>query len=323
MGIVKEERIGGQRLILGDCLEVMPLLGKVDAVVTDPPYGVLDEAWDDMDEAQLAAFTMQWAGRIRQMTEKATIFFGQKTRRTIQDVLYLLFPEIRQIIWSKGGGTAASDGMFYSYESAYFCRPKAEPEVLVGPRSMRFAAALKKAREAVGMSRGQVDIAIRGKKTGLCYRWEEACCLPTEDQAALLRHVLEPQPDFWVLLEEARADCKSNVMANLQRTIDGAASRLDVLRYPSPSGIGHPTSKPIGLMQDLIEVTGGQTILDPFLGSGTTLVACQRLGRQGTGIELDPEYFAIACKRVDEATRQPDLFIKPAEPKPEQQGLDL
>jgi DNA modification methylase len=40
MGIVKEERIGGQRLILGDCLEVMPLLGKVDAVVTDPPYGI-------------------------------------------------------------------------------------------------------------------------------------------------------------------------------------------------------------------------------------------------------------------------------------------
>ena len=45
MGIVKEERIGGQRLILGDCLEVMPLLDKVDAVVTDPPYGIgADEA---------------------------------------------------------------------------------------------------------------------------------------------------------------------------------------------------------------------------------------------------------------------------------------
>jgi hypothetical protein len=301
--IVREERIGGQRLIQGDCLQVMPLLGKVDAVVTDPPYGVLDETWDDMDEAQLAAFTMQWAGRVRQMADKATIFFGEKTRRTIQDVLYLLFPEIRQVIWSKGGGTVASDGMFYSYESAYLCRPKAEPGILVGPRSMRFAAALKKAREAVGMSRGQVDIAIRGKKTGLCYRWEEACCLPTEEQAAMLRHVLEPQPDFWTLLDEARADTKANVMANLQRTIDGAASKLDVLRYPSPTGTGHPTSKPVGLMQDLIGVTGGHVIL-------------QRMGRHGIGIELDPHYFDIACRRVDEAARQPDLLIPQTQPAP-------
>jgi hypothetical protein len=257
------------------------------------------------------------------MADKATIFFGEKTRRTIQDVLYLLFPEIRQVIWSKGGGTVASDGMFYSYESAYLCRPKAEPGILVGPRSMRFAAALKKAREAVGMSRGQVDIAIRGKKTGLCYRWEEACCLPTEEQAAMLRHVLELQPDFWTLLDEARADTKANVMANLQRTIDGAASKLDVLRYPSPTGTGHPTSKPVGLMQDLIGVTGGHVILDPFMGSGTTLVACQRMGRHGIGIELDPDYFDIACRRADEAARQPDLLIDAPAPKPLQQEIDL
>ena len=56
------------------------------------------------------------------------------------------------------------------------------------------------------------------------------------------------------------------------------------------------------------------TILDPFMGSGTTLVACQRIGRNGTGVELDPEYFDIACRRVDEATRQVDLFIDPPAP---------
>ena len=59
------------------------------------------------------------------------------------------------------------------------------------------------------------------------------------------------------------------------------------------------------------------------MGSGTTLVACQRLGRHGTGIEIDPEYFAIACKRVDEATRQPDMFIKQPAPAPQQEGFDL
>ena len=58
------------------------------------------------------------------------------------------------------------------------------------------------------------------------------------------------------------------------------------------------------------------------MGSGTTLVACQKLGRSGIGIEIDPDYFDIACKRVEEAARQPDLFIEPPK-KPEQQGMDL
>ena len=53
-----------------------------------------------------------------------------------------------------------------------------------------------------------------------------------------------------------------------------------------------------------------QIILDPFMGSGTTLVACQRLGRSGIGIEIDPDYFDIACRRVEEASRQPDLFFE-------------
>ena len=65
----------------------------------------------------------------------------------------------------------------------------------------------------------------------------------------------------------------------------------------------------------------GDTILDPFMGSGTTLVACQRMGRHGTGIELDPDYFAIACKRVDEAARQPDLLIPETQQKPTQEAM--
>jgi DNA modification methylase len=56
--ILREERIGGQRLILGDCLAVMPLLGKVDAVVTDPPYGI--------GEGQLHAANAGRLGRLRQ-----------------------------------------------------------------------------------------------------------------------------------------------------------------------------------------------------------------------------------------------------------------
>ena len=57
-------------------------------------------------------------------------------------------------------------------------------------------------------------------------------------------------------------------------------------------------------------------------GSGTTLVACAKMGRKGIGIELDPDYFDIAAKRVEEAYRQPDLFVAPP-PTPTQTGFDL
>ena len=84
----------------------------------------------------------------------------------------------------------------------------------------------------------------------------------------------------------------------------------------------HPSQKPIELMQWCLRRHGdATTILDPFMGSGTTGVACVKLGRKFTGIELDPDYFDIACSRIEEAYRQPDMFIAPPAPKPEQ--LDM
>lgn len=86
----------------------------------------------------------------------------------------------------------------------------------------------------------------------------------------------------------------------------------------------HPTQKPVALMEWCLGfLPAAKTILDPFMGSGTTLVACQRMGRSGTGIELDPDYFAIACKRVDEAARQPDLLIPETRQAIVQEGFDL
>jgi DNA modification methylase len=78
----------------------------------------------------------------------------------------------------------------------------------------------------------------------------------------------------------------------------------------------HPTQKPVKVMGWCIEQAGDcETILDPFMGSGTTGVAAIQLGRQFIGIERDPKYFDIACKRIEQAVAQGQLFA-PAQPKP-------
>lgn len=73
----------------------------------------------------------------------------------------------------------------------------------------------------------------------------------------------------------------------------------------------HPTEKPRRLMSEIIAdfTNEGETILDPFCGSGTTGVAAVMAGRKFIGIEQNPEYFALACKRLEQAQRQQDLFI--------------
>ena len=84
---------------------------------------------------------------------------------------------------------------------------------------------------------------------------------------------------------------------------------------------GHPTEKPLALMSWTVtqsRTTG--TILDPFMGSGTTGVACMNLGRKFIGIEIEPKYFDIAVERITNAQRQTKLFDEP-KAKPEQQGI--
>lgn len=86
----------------------------------------------------------------------------------------------------------------------------------------------------------------------------------------------------------------------------------------------HPTTKPIELMQWCIEQFPPYEgyLLDCYLGSGTTGVACAKMGRKFIGIEREPEYFKIACKRIEQAYAQPDLFVEPPK-KPEQTGFDV
>jgi site-specific DNA-methyltransferase (adenine-specific) len=77
--------------------------------------------------------------------------------------------------------------------------------------------------------------------------------------------------------------------------------------------VGHPTQKPLAVMRFTLEYLGGSgLVLDPFMGSGTTGVACVKAGRPFIGVEIDPEYFAIACKRIREAVTADRSSLFPA-----------
>lgn len=93
----------------------------------------------------------------------------------------------------------------------------------------------------------------------------------------------------------------------------------DVVHASRTGNCLHPTEKPVYLMEQFIGWTLG-IVADPFMGSGTTGVAAVRLGRKFVGIELDAKYFDIACKRIEQAQKQVDMFQEPS-PQPKQAGI--
>jgi hypothetical protein len=104
----------------------------------------------------------------------------------------------------------------------------------------------------------------------------------------------------------------------------GTGSRPDAITNTEQSEKnGHPCPKPIGLMKKVISrcALSTETILDPFMGSGTTLVASELLGMSAVGIEVSQAYFDIACREVEKATRQPKLCFDAPQPQTISMGL--
>ncbi len=81
---------------------------------------------------------------------------------------------------------------------------------------------------------------------------------------------------------------------------------------PDRTGL-HPTEKPLALMGEIIRLftDPGDSILDPFMGIGSTGIAAIKLGRTFIGVEQDEHYFQIACRRIEEVYAQGDLFVPP------------
>ena len=217
---MKEERIGPHRLILGDCLEVMPTLGQVDAVVTDPPYGI-----------------------------------GENDKKIASRTNLATAKDYGVVGWDNEPASAAHIAMM---------RDVSDHQIIFGGNYFD------------GLAPTSCWLVWDKQNTG----------------------------DF--------ADCEL-AWTNLPKAVRRIYWRWNGMIRKGDDVREHPTQKPVGVMEWCIGhlPDSARTILDPFMGSGTTGVACQKLGRAFIGIELDPEYFAIACKRVDEAMRQPDLFIAP------------
>lgn len=97
------------------------------------------------------------------------------------------------------------------------------------------------------------------------------------------------------------------------------ANTAPVVSRPENIEKGHPCPRPLDAMAHMVEqwAAPGASVLDPFMGSGTTGVACVSLGRSFVGIEIDPAYFDIACRRIEQAQRQ--MTIQP--PRMEQEPL--
>lgn len=213
------ERIGDATLYLGDCRDILPTLGKVDAVVTDPPYGI---GRDGQRKS-----TSSHGGH------KGYDFKGwDSSAPDVALLKSLIETSLHQIIWGAN----------------YF------PQAL--PPSMGWL--------------------------------------------------------FWDKGQRINQSDGELAFTNLRQALRVfTLNRVAI----SQDGAVHPTQKPLRLIKWCLGfLPDAHTILDPFMGSGTTGVACARMGRAFIGIEIDPGYFDIACRRIEAAYKQPDMLIEKPTP---------
>lgn len=231
--IKKEVIIGDCRLLLGDCLEILPTLGKVDAVVTDPPYGI-----------------------------------GESNKKNM----------------SRHSAAECNDYGDFDWDQ--------EP---ADPRAIEWM--LQNSRWQIIFGGNYFDLP------------PTSCWLVWDKQNGA--------SDF--------ADCEL-AWTNLKKAVRRIVWRWSGFIRKGERGYKirvHPTQKPIGVMQwCLTHLPDDVTVIaDPYMGSGTTGVACAKEGLQFIGIEREEKYFDAACKRIRDAYAQPDLFIEP-KPEPEPQKQD-
>ncbi len=232
---MKVETIGNATLYLGDCREILPTLGKVDAVVTDPPYGI---------------------GFIYESHQDSHIGYGEFIWSVIAAAESKCTAGAPIFVWQ-----AQSN---YKYFHEWF------------PRDWRI---LIQAKNFVQM------------------------------RNTTMQHAYEPVVTWWTDSEETpwREPKDSGKWVNRDWFIANSAAAVSDTTSLAKQ---HPCPRQVDAMEFVIGnwVKPMSVALDPFMGSGTTGVACANLGRKFIGIEIEPKYFDIACNRIDAAYAQGRLF---------------
>ena len=353
--------IGNAELWHGDCREVLPLLGKFDAVVTDPPYakvkGDFDQEWSNRTgmladvEAWIDAIvpvmkanaTLWWfawpalAGRIedriaRRLNVLAHVVWAKPTaigQKCSKEALRAPMPLTERILMAEHYG---ADNMALG-EPGYM----AKCDELRGFVFEPLRAYLADEWARAGLTKKDAE---RATGTQMASHWftRSQWALPTEAHYKVLRDRANRSGQFEYLrreyeylrreYEDLRREYEDlrREYEDLRRHFDcrGGDQYSDVWTFDPPrSNHGHPTEKPVPLMAHIVRlsVRPGAHAVDPFMGSGTTGVACMQLGRKFTGIERERRYFDIACERISRAQAQGTLL--PPEPPREcvQAGL--
>lgn len=262
---VRIETIGAATLYLGDCREILPSLGKLDAVVSDPPYG------------QRQNTNVTQAGGIRSVTPPGC---GSRAIGNVQRVRSAgrgdgtpgnLHSTGMAVVWPKG--IMGDDGPL-----------DPSPWLAAAPRVLLWGAHRFHNR----------------LPDGSWLIWDKVPTGKIRDQGDGEAAWLNDSPPRPMRIYRLLWD----------GVCVGSAAREEVTAGTKRV---HPMQKPVALMAWCIEqmqLAPRSTILDPYMGSGSTGVAAVRAGHRFIGCEVEPLYFKTACRRVAEAQRQGDMFIE-------------
>ena len=327
----RKEIIGDATLYLGDCLEVMQEFeaGSIDAVVTDPPYyKVLGEQWDR--EWGSASGFLGWMcegfkcwRRLLADNGSLYVFAYPHMAARVEVSLQEYFKVLNHIVWKKPGGRFVgadkkalrayfpqTERIIFAEQYGVDCKAMAESQYDHKSDALRkkvyspLGKYFRIARIESGLSYQEIAKHI-SRDPALYLRWEEGVCLPNPSDYAKCQMILPS------LRKEYEELCKEYEELRRPFAISEYGGHTDVWDYAVVQGyLGkHPAEKPEQLMAHMIDTSTkpAQTILDPFMGSGTTGVACVNMGRKFIGIELEEKYFDIACRRIELAQAQGKL----------------
>jgi site-specific DNA-methyltransferase (adenine-specific) len=348
--------IGNAELWHGDCTEVLPTLGAFDAVITDPPYGKVkgdfDHAWTN--RAGMLADVERWLEVVvPAMRSNATLwwFAWPSLAGRIEAAVAQRLNVLSHVVWSKTTAT----GNKCSKEALRAPMPTTERIIMAehyGADNMALGQSgyLAKCDELrgflfeplrayladewarAGLTKKDADTATGTQMAGHWFtsvQW----ALPTRAHYERLREFANANGGDYLRREydylRREYDDLRREYEDLRRYFDCRSGDQfsDVWVFDPPRfNHGHPTEKPVPLMSYIVRlsVRPGGVCVDPFMGSGTTGVACVQQGRRFVGIERDRRYFDIACERIARAQAQGSLL--PLDDAPAEQvtlALDL